>query len=111
MEMCEYDDRVDEEMEQLSVCLKDLGGAERAMTEDMLRMYVWYHVNAEDLRKTLDMEGLIVETPRGQKEHTANALLHKYTQRMGDFYSKIVKVIGRNNPVAADRLSQFVNRK
>ena len=107
----EGDDRVDEAMEELSVCLKDLSGAERQMTEDMLRMYCWYHINANDLRETLDREGLLEDSPKGWREHPANPLLHKYTQRMADFYSKIVKVIARGNPAAADRLSQFVNTR
>lgn len=110
-EIQEEDERVDEAMEELSVCLKDLGGAERTMTEDMLRMYCWYHIRANDLRVTLDREGLLEDGPKGWREHPANPLLHKYTQRMADFYSKIVKVIGRNNPAAADRLAQFVNTR
>lgn len=102
------DERAEAMMLDLAPCLDDLSGAERDMTEDMLRTFCWYSVQIDDLVHELDVEGVIIDTPKGFRANPANAVLHQYTQRRGDIYAKVLKVISGSGSVAADRLAEFV---
>ena len=102
------DERVDEMMAELSCCLDGLAGAERSMTEEMLRTFCWYSVKTDDLMAAIEHEGILIETARGPKPNPANQVLHQYTQRKGDCYQKVLKSVAKSGSAAVDKIAQFV---
>ncbi len=102
------DERVEEMMAELSPCLDALSGAERSMTEEMLRTFCWYTVKADDLMAEIEADGILIETPRGPKANPANAVLHQFTQRKGDCYQKVLKSVSKSGQAAVDKITQFV---
>lgn len=95
---------------KLKPCLDGMDGTVRDMTDDMLRTYAWYCVKVKELTDLIDVEGSIVDTPRGTRQNPACDVLHKYSMRKGEYYARLVGVIGKDDKQAADRLAQFVTR-
>lgn len=101
-------ERVDELFAELEPMLAQLDGAEGVMTKDMLRTLLWYTVKVDDLTTALDAEGVLIDTPSGPKPNPAAALLHQFSQRKADYYSKCLKSLSHAGAEAVDKLAEFV---
>lgn len=104
-------DKVQEMYDSLSPCLDGLDGAERELTDDMLKTFCWYSVNVDELTASIDSEGPVIDTPRGLKTNPLNTVLHQYTQRKADFYQRILRAVSKAGVASVDRLAAYVNSR
>lgn len=101
------DDRALDAYEELIQYLDDLDEFKRELVSDMLRTWCWYAIKVNDLLAQIDEEGAIIDTPKGQKPNPANNVLHQFTQRKSDYYSKIIKMLPPSGKEALDALAAF----
>lgn len=95
---------------RLKPCLDGLDGIELELTDDLLKTYCWLTVKVDELTAAIESEGPVIETPRGPKTNPANTVLHQYTQRKADYYTRIMKAVSKAGVASADRLAAFVGR-
>lgn len=104
------DDRVQQMYAEIVPAIGELGAVEFAMTSEMLHQFCWYCVKLRDLEHTVEVEGILEETPKGPKANPALAVMHQFAQRKGDLYAKVLKSVGKVSSDAASRLASFASR-
>lgn len=102
------DERVSEMYGQLKDCLDGLSGVEMVLTASMLWDFCWLHVKVEDLQKTIDMEGILADGPKGPRENPCVQPLHKFETQKNNTFSKLLKAVSKSGTEAVDKLSKFV---
>ena len=105
------DERVEQMYGELVPAIGDLGAVEFAMTAEMLHQFCWYCVKLRDLEHTVEVEGIMEDTPKGPKANPVLAVMHQFAQRKGDLYSKMVKSVGKVSSDAASKLAKFGSRR
>lgn len=105
------DDRVEQMYKELAPAIDELGAVEAAMTAEMLHQFCWYCVKLRDLEHEVEVGGVMVETPKGDKPNPALPVVHQFAQRKGDLYAKLMKAVGRVSADAASKLAQFASRR